>query len=222
MSAARFLKDLRFRFFYGLLTRNRIALITFGDECPWTFCNTGIGPGSIVLCAGAGHDVSFEKALIAAYGCKVVLLDPSPTGIATSQRENIPMEQLHFMPVGLAGQDGALNFLAPSDSQEGSFRDAQTQPAGLQFRCKSLSTLMSELRWTHIDLLKIDIEGFEYAVIQDLLRRRLDVRQICVEFHYGRASGHTRLEMIRNILALRRAGYDLVHHRHQDHTFLRH
>ena len=125
------------------------------------------------------------------------------------------------MPVGLAGQDGVLSFKEPSDPQEGSFRDAGTQPADLQFRCKSLSTLMSELHWAHIDLLKIDIEGFEYDVIQDLLRKRLDVRQICVEFHYGRALGHTRREMIRKILALRSAGYDLVHHRHQDHTFLR-
>jgi len=222
MSLVRLFKDLRFLLFYRLLTRTRGSLVTLGDECKWTFCNTGFGSDSTVLSAGAGHDVSFEKALIAAYGCKVILLDPSPTGIATIQRENISGQHLHFMPVGLAAQDGVLSFCEPSDPREGSFRGAETQTEGLKFQCKSLSTLMSELHWAHIDLLKIDIEGFEYTVIEDMLRKRLEVRQICVEFHYGPASGHTRDEMIRNVLALRRAGYELVHHHHQDHTFLRH
>ncbi|PYI89389.1 MAG: hypothetical protein DME26_01395 [Verrucomicrobia bacterium] len=221
MNLVRLLKDLRFRLFYLLLSRTRVPLVTLGDECQWTFCDIGIGSGSLVLCAGAGHDISFEKALMTAYRCKVVLLDPSPTGIATVQRENIPPEQLHFMPVGLAGENGLLGFRDPRDPREGSFRDGQNQAGAVRLHCKSLLTTMSELRWTHIDLLKIDIEGFEYAVIQDLLRKRLDVLQLCVEFHYGLASGHTRQEMVRNILALRRAGYDLVHHRHQDHTFLR-
>ena len=195
--------------------------MTLGDVNQWTFCDTGLNSTSNVLCAGAGHDISFEKAMIARYGCKVVLLDPSPTGIATVQRENTPPERLHFMAIGLAGQDGVLSFQDPDDPVEGSFRGRQgSSSKGLQFKCKSLSTLMSELQWSRIDLLKIDIEGCEYAVIQELLEKQLPVRQMCVELHYGLQFGHTRGEMIRNILALRNAGYDLVHHIHRDHTFL--
>jgi FkbM family methyltransferase len=203
------------------MTKRGIPLVTLGEANQWTLSEAGLNPNSKVLCAGAGHDISFEKALIARYGCKVVLLDPSPTGIATVQRENIPPERLNFMAVGLTGRDGTLNFAHPEDSMEGSFH---AQPAGLsgglQFNCKSLSTLMSELKWNQIDLLKFDIEGCEYDVIQDLLEKQLPVKQICAEFHYGLQFDHTRGEMIQKIMALRRGGYDLIHQIHRDHTFL--
>ena len=123
--------------------------------------------------------------------------------------------------LGLAGKDGVLSFEIPDDPTEGSFRGRQDNSSGAQFSCKSLSTLMSELGWTRLDLLKIDIEGFEYEVIRDMLVKRLDVRQLCVEFHYGPAFGRSRTEMIKSILALRKAGYRLIHRIHQDHTFLR-
>ena len=222
MNPVRFFKDLRFRWFYGLLTRSGIPLTTHGGICQWTIAEGGLGPASTVLCAGAGHDISFEKALLTAYGCKVVLLDPSPTGIATVRRENLPAGQLQFLPVALAAQDGRLKFQAPEDSLEGSFRaEPHGAAAELEFPTRSLSSLMNELGWRHLDLLKMDIEGCEYAVIDHLLAERLDVRQICVEFHHGLTFGHTRNETIRAILRLRRAGYDLVHRHHQDHTFLR-
>lgn len=222
MNPVRFFKELRFRWFYRWLTRSGIQLTTHGSICQWTIAGGSLGPASTVLCAGAGHDISFEKALLAAYGCKIVLLDPSPTGIATVQRENIPAGRLQFLPVALAGQDGRLKFQEPEDSREGSFRaESHGTGTGLEFPTRSLASLMNEQGWRHIDLLKMDIEGCEYEVIDNLLARRLDIRQICVEFHHGRAFGHTRNEMIRAILRLRRAGFDLVHCHHQDHTFLR-
>ena len=64
--------------------------------------NAPLGPDSRILSAGAGNDISFEKALTERYGCRVVLLDPSPTGVATVERENLPADKLIFMPVGLA------------------------------------------------------------------------------------------------------------------------
>ncbi|MGA2178485.1 MAG: FkbM family methyltransferase [Verrucomicrobiota bacterium] len=222
MKLVRSLKGLRFWLFYHWLIRRGVPLTTLGDICKRTFSDAGLNSASRVLCAGAGNDISFEKALIARYGCKIVLLDPSPTGVATVRRENLSEEQLQFLPIGLAGEDGQFDFREPEDPAEGSFLEGQdASSGGWQFTCKSLSTLMLELGWTQIDLLKMDIEGFEYAVIQDLLEKRLDVRQICLEFHYGAGFGHSRGNMIRAILALRRAGYDLIHCVHPDHTFLR-
>ena len=215
------LKNLRYRLFYKLVIKRGIPLVTLGEANPWTLCAAGLNPNSKVLCAGAGHDISFEKALIARHGCNVVLLDPSLTGITTVQQENISPERLKFMSVGLAGQDGILNFALPENSLEGSFH---AQPASLsaelQFNCKSLSSLMSDLKWSHIDLLKFDIEGCEYEVIKEVLEKRLSVKQMCVEFHYGPQFNHTRGDMIRKIMDLCKAGYDLVHHFQRDHTFL--
>lgn len=49
---------------------------------------------------------------------------------------------------------------------------------------KKLSTIMAELNHQRIDILKMDIEGPEYDVIEDLLQSNLEVRQLLVEFHH--------------------------------------
>lgn len=222
MSAPGWLKDLRFQIFYYLVTKKRAGLVTLGDACPWTIDADKLRADSNVLCAGAGNDITFEKALIASYGCKVVLLDPSPTGLATVQKENLSAASLRFLPIGLAGKDGPVDFREPIDSTEGSFTAGNSANSNShQFPCQTLSTLMSMLGWSHIDLLKIDIEGLEYEVIQHILQNKINIRQICVEFHHGNVFRHKRRDTIDAVLALRRAGYDLIHRHSWDHTFIR-
>jgi FkbM family methyltransferase len=41
---------------------------------------------------------------------------------------------------------------------------------------------MEQLGHDRIDLLKIDIEGAEYKVIESILADKLDIRVICVEY----------------------------------------
>lgn len=220
MNPVRWVKDLRFRIFYSLITKKRAGLVTVGGACPWTICTTRLGADSHVLCAGAGNDISFEKALIASYGCSVVLVDPSPTGVVTVKKENIALENLRFLPVGLAGINGLVCFQEPCDRTEGSFvRGEKPGSVGHKFPCKTLSSLITEFAWNDIDLLKIDIEGSEYDVIRDIVENGLNVKQICVEFHHGANFGHKRKDTVRAILALRKAGYDLIHRTGWDHTF---
>jgi hypothetical protein len=42
---------------------------------------------------------------------------------------------------------------------------------------------MKELKHNHIDLLKLDIEGSEYDVLDYILNKNISVDQIIVEFH---------------------------------------
>jgi hypothetical protein len=73
----------------------------------------------------------------------------------------------------------------------------------------------------HIDLLKIDIEGSEYEVLEDLLRRRLPVNQVLVEFHHDILPDIKRRETVRAILKMVAAGYKLLDQCGSNHTFLR-
>ena len=47
---------------------------------------------------------------------------------------------------------------------------------------KRLSQIMKEYSHQKIDLLKIDIEGAEYKVIDSIIEDSVDIRVICVEF----------------------------------------
>ena len=73
-----------------------------------------------------------------------------------------------------------------------------------------VTTIMKDLGHTSIDVLKMDIEGAEYAVIRDVLRNSIEVRQLCVEFHHRWAEiGVSKTREA--ISALRSHGYRLFH-----------
>jgi hypothetical protein len=65
---------------------------------------------------------------------------------------------------------------------------------------------MRNLGHSRIDVLKMDIEGTEYDVVDEILERRLPVRQILVEFHH-RFPGTTVERTRRAVQGLNAAGY---------------
>lgn len=215
------LKMARLKAFYALLSVRCDGLETLGNVCAWTLRTGGLGPCSVVVAAGAGHDISFELELIRRFGCRVILLDPSPTGWATVQGLDEKPAHLEFIASGLAARSGEVSFAAPLDAEEGSYRMDEGGGQPVRFQCTTLSALMRDRKWQNIDLLKIDIEGFEYEVLSDLLKTRLPVEQICVEFHHGRGFPFTRWDTIWMIVRLRAAGFKLVHKVHWDHTFVK-
>ena len=50
---------------------------------------------------------------------------------------------------------------------------------------KKLSTIMSELNHNNIDLLKIDIEGCEYDVIEQMINENIFPKYLSVDFDLG-------------------------------------
>ena len=225
-SLARKFRDARYAAFYGLFLRKGYELETLGSpalECAWTFCPVGLNESSIVYSAGVGKDITFEHALVERYGCNVHLLDPSPTGQETMSLPGNQMPELRFSPVALAAQNGKLTLSPPADAEEGSWFSSDANNEGLKVAAIALQSLMEKNAHTAIDLLKIDIEGSEYEVIDEMLRRRLPVRQICVEFHHSNPllPNIQRSQSIRAIVRLAMHGYKLINVHGSNHTFLK-
>src|SRR5437879_3205316 len=100
--------------------------------------------------------------------CSVILVDPSPIGMATMELPQNKIPQLRFFPVGLAGRCGILR-LAPPFTPEGDSWFSHASDSGtIEVRCLDLATLMEQNHHRHVDLLKIDIEGAEYGVIDQI------------------------------------------------------
>ena len=218
------LKDLRFKIFYGALICRRFPLITLGSHnCSWVLCPDGLNSNSVVYSGGVGRDITFEHELVKKYGCQVVLFDPSPTGLETMSLPANKIPQFKHNAVALAGQCGTLKFGKPIFEDEGSWHKQQIteNTAVLEVPCVDLETLMRQNGHNHIDLLKIDIEGAEYEVIDDLLKRRLPIKQILVEFHHQWLDGVTRNQAVRAILKLVAAGYKLTKKDGENHSFLK-
>jgi FkbM family methyltransferase len=171
-------------------------------------------PAAVAYCAGVGLNMSFELELTKITSQPVLVFDPSPTGIETVAKSDAT--NMHFFPIGLAAENGTIEFSMPKKPNEGSYSIPVEGVEKVTFQCNKLSTIMGENGHTAIDLLKMDIEGFEYEVIDQVLSEHIPVRQICVEFHHWLKPGQTSQMISR----LRKAGYKIVHKRRGDYTFL--
>lgn len=168
----------------------------------------------ICYCAGVGKAMTFELELAKVTERPVLAFDPTPTGTETAERAQF--SNLRFYPVGMAAVTGTMKFSLPENRGEGSYSIAREGDEKLSFECWSLTTIMQKNGDTAIDLLKMDIEGFEYDIIDGFLNDRIPVRQLCVEFHPWLKPGRT----LKTIARLYRAGYRIIHKHRGDHTFL--
>jgi len=75
---------------------------------------------------------------------------------------------------------------------------------------------MKDLHHERIDLLKMNIEGAEHAVLRSLLDAGLVVKVLCVEFDHPTSV----LTIVRTIRQVLRGGYVAVSASHWNYTFI--
>ena len=187
---------------------------TIGVLSQWTIVTRGMRPDAVIYSGGVGEDITFEQQLIRRFGVKIHIFDPSPVAARTIALANT--DGLLFEPVGLAASTAA-KFSIGGGTDSGTWLKgggSETLP------CTALAREMDKNGHDSIDLLKIDIEGFEYEVLESCLEQRIPIKQICVEFHdfFPEIPKARTKQMIR---ALESHGYDLIHRHRHDHTFLR-
>lgn len=214
------IRDLRYRLFFGLVLNRGFKLATLcapGSICPWTICPDGLNAKSIIYSGGVGSDISFEHELVKQFGCDVFLLDPSPTGVKTMALPENKISQFHYFALALAGRVGTLELGSPV---QGDWSASINSATMVQVSCTDLPSLLRQNGHDHIDLLKLDIEGSEYEVIDDILKLRILVRQISVEFHHAIIPGIRRSQTIRSIFKLLAGGYKLICQEGENYTFI--
>lgn len=174
----------------------------------WRVASAGLGPGSVVYSFGVGEDVTFDLSLIEHFGVTVHAFDPTPKSVAWVQAQALPARfVLH--EVGIAASDGQAAFFPPKNPRHVSHTlldRAATKDRAITVEVRRIGTLMRELGHDHVDVLKMDVEGAEYQVLEDILQAKLAIRQILVEFHHrfpGVGVARTR----RAVEALNAAGY---------------
>jgi FkbM family methyltransferase len=189
--------------------------ITMGNRfADWTICPDGINSESIVYSFGVGEDISWDLQMIEMYGMKINAFDPSPGSVRWLAEQALP-EELIFHPFGLAAEDGEITFAEPEDPGSRSLRitDQKENRDWIKIHhlpVHKLDTIKSMLGHDHIDILKMDIEGAEYMVVDDIAKSSSNVDQLLVEFHHRfRNIGIDATR--KSISKLNRAGFRIFH-----------
>jgi FkbM family methyltransferase len=160
---------------------------------------------------GAGEDISFELELVKKIHCNIVISDPTPRAkkhfdtlqfrikngekmpidnYSQSQYYSITPEDLKlcsFFPVGIWSEDKTLKFFPPKNAGHvsHSLLNLQKTVNYIEVECKNLSTVMALSGHKKINLLKLDIVGAEYEVINSLIRDEIYPDILLIEFDEG-------------------------------------
>jgi len=178
------------------------------DYGGWWVCPDLLGPDSIIYSIGVGTDVSFDLALIEAFGCAVHAFDPTPRSMAWVERQRLPAG-FHFHPWGVAAASGHIELAAPAHPDHASFSIARSSGPTVRVPVLTVGDMMTRLGHQHLDVLKMDVEGMEYEVIAQLLAAQTPVRQLLVEFHHNIYPTVPMQRTQDAIAALLAAGYQL-------------
>jgi len=214
--------------------------------CGWTIPKNVLDENSVAYLVGAGEDISFDCEIASKYKSRVFIVDPTPRAIShfnllseavergspfrvnnNSDLYNINLEdlkKLSYLPVGIWSENGLQKFYAPKNPSFVSHAIVKTWNSDEFFEaeCKTLKTLMNEYEHKKIDLLKLDVEGAEYEIIDSILKDNLDIKVICVEFdevNFNKWSSFFKIrKAIRNLLA---KNYKIAFIEGGDYTFVR-
>lgn len=155
------------------------------DGARWCVSPKGLGPSSVIYSLGVGEEISFDLELIRLFAAQVHAFDPTPRSIEWLAKQSLP-GAFAFHPYGVADFDGNAQFLPPVKPAHVSHTlvDRQTPWPAIEVPVRRLSSIMQDFGHDRIDLLKMDIEGAEYAVLKDMLASGIRVNQLLIEFHH--------------------------------------
>ena len=170
---------------YVKVQRHRSTQYLGSDYGGWEIIPSLLNDSSVVYSFGVGEDISFDLGMISEFGCSVHAFDPTPRSIEWLKRQTLP-ELFQMHEFGLACEDGELKFRRPSNPNHVSHSAVDIDDAmeTISLPVRAFNSICSELGHSQIDVLKMDIEGSEYDVLDGIKEWSVPVKQLLVEFHH--------------------------------------
>lgn len=227
------------------LTPHEHSLVKLGSHYGgWTFIDTPRLRRSTIVSCGLGEDASFDVEIVAKYGARLIVVDPTPRSIEhfkqiasrfgqARESEYVPggkqpLAAYHLVdvdegcmalcPKALWNESKRLRFYLPENVNHVSHSITNIQNGGrtdtpfIEVQAVTIDELLREQNCQEIELLKLDIEGAEIEVIEDMLRKGICPAQVLVEYDevlFPSRLSRDRVE--RCHVQLIAAGYHLLH-----------
>tara|TARA_B110000008_G_C16945480_1_gene554233 strand:- start:1256 stop:1948 length:693 start_codon:yes stop_codon:yes gene_type:complete len=155
-----------------------------------------LSPGSIFFDVG-GFEGEYTSNILQEYDCKAYIFEPHPVFFQGIKKRFIDNNKVKVFNYGLGGKTENV-FL--SDDSHGS--KVSNEKTALSITIKDISEVIQELQIKKIDLLKLNIEGSEYELLERLIETKEinKIQKIKIQFHENILNPEFRREEIRNKL----------------------
>ena len=139
--------------------------------------------GSIVFDLG-GYLGDFTAAIIERYNCKAYIFEPHPEYFSKCIERFSSYENVMVLNYGLADKNGEF-FLSNSLDGSSFINPNHSQKDGIKCVIRDLSSVLNELDIKSIDLMKINIEGGEFPLMEHIIScdKQAIVGQYQIQFH---------------------------------------
>lgn len=200
-----------------------------------------------VLAVGAGEDISFEVELLNLSEHRITIMDPTPRAqrhyndfvdsvnrgtsysinnsdefYATLDKEKL--SRLEYLPLGLWDSTVPMFFSEPRNPSHVSHSivNIQGTNGGFWASCVDMIELFKNTKRSNFDLVKLDVEGAEYRILEHFIDIKFLPRILCCEFHTkALENGFDEKMNLDSILKnLRSMGYQLLKQESKNYTFI--
>ena len=162
----------------------------------------------LVVSAGVGTDLDFELEVLKKTGKKVIALDPTETSLRHYQKvakiNKRLCRNLEFRNVALSVDGKELKFYSGDGDRMASTSESHHIGNSNEMVFKSVA--LEEFLHRNIAYLKMDIEGFEYSILESL-DSPLTIPQIAIEFHHFCIPQRSLSETVKWVQILESWGY---------------
>jgi FkbM family methyltransferase len=176
----------------------------------WTFHNK-ISPNPTVLSCGAGEDISFDIDFLNHFFGKIYLIDPTPRAIKhynlvkkkfgnkkkinymfggkqsidSYNLKKINSNNLKLIKKAVWIKNKKLKFYEPKDKNHVSFslnKNINSNGKFIEVEGIDILSIIDKYNIKDIEIIKLDVEGAELIIIEDLFNKNIFPRQILFEF----------------------------------------
>lgn len=154
---------------------------------------------SVVFDLG-GHIGDWAGEIFCRYNCPVFIFEPVSQYAATLLQRFQHNPKIKIFPLGLSNQDGELQINLDKD-RSSLFQNHSSQKESITLQ--KASDFLSTQGITSIDLMKINIEGGEYDLLENLIESGWikKIKNVQVQFHAFVPNAEARMRKLQEILS---------------------
>jgi FkbM family methyltransferase len=157
-------------------------------------------PIKTVFDVGAHFGETSQRALNAFSGCRVVAFEPAPDSFKCLTT-NISCSRFAAHPIALSDADGSGLLHLNRNNLRHSLLQFDSDAPTIEVNCRSIDSFCEEHGITSIDVLKVDTEGHDIAVLRGSSRMLASTKFVyCEFFHLTDESQGATLLGLHNLL----------------------